>query len=202
MLESFRHAKWWRALRAAPCTALLLAAIWLMFAVELLMHAPGNDAMLLRLGGLPEGGIARHEYWRLLSYALLHSGWWHIALNTVLLVLCGPVVERALGKWWTLLIVLAGAAGAGAAMLLAHHGGDTSIGVGASGFCFALLGAALIATRRDPASSTHRRLRTILFVGIAISFLPGVSLAAHIAGLAIGSFTALFGHSTAVLSRA
>jgi membrane associated rhomboid family serine protease len=177
-------------LRKLPCTVSMLTAIWLVFAVELHFHALGNQAMLLRLGALPMNAMQRGEPWRLLTYALLHSAWWHIGLNTLLLLVAGPVVERALGSWFTLFIAVLGAALGGAAILLVHHGHGPTVELGASGAFFALLAAALVVSWRPrPAkpSPTYRVLRTYVLAGFAISFLPGISMAAHVAGAAAGA---------------
>lgn len=179
----------WKKLCDLPCTSSMLVAIWLMFGVELIAHAPGNTVTLAKLGALTAAGVARGEYWRLLSYALLHSGWWHIGLNTILLLIAGPVVEQALGARSTLIISLLGAVLGGVAILFVHHGDPALLEVGASGAFFALLGAALGAAwqgRAMDASRIYRRLRTVLVIGVAISFVPGVSMAAHLAGLVVG----------------
>lgn len=184
----------WKVIRRYPCTTWIMVAIWLMFVVELVTHALGNQDMLLRLGALPTNGIRHREYWRLWTYALLHSGWWHIAINSYLLLMAGPPVERTLGARSTVVIGNMGAALGGAAILLAHHADKASIELGASGALFAFLGAGLVMTwQRSPAhpSRTHRYLRTILIVGLAISFIPGISMAAHLAGLAAGTIYAL-----------
>jgi rhomboid protease GluP len=184
----------WGRLRRIPCTAGMLVVIWMMFGVEVFTHALGHPATLLHLGALPTTGIVHGEYWRLLSYALLHSGWWHIGLNTALLLLAGPVVERALGARATLAISLLGAILGGVAVLFVHHGEPASYEVGASGAFFALLGAGLMVAWRQPPSGSlrlYRRLRTVLIIGLAISFAPGVSMAAHLSGLAVGSIHAL-----------
>jgi membrane associated rhomboid family serine protease len=168
----------------------MLTAIWLTFAVELHFHALGNQAMLLRLGALPMDALQRGEPWRLFTYALLHSAWWHIALNTLLFVVAGAVVERVLGSWLTLFIAILSAVLGGAAILLVHHGQGRTIELGASGATFALLAAALVVTRRPwPAkpSRTFRCLRTFALVGFAISFLPRISMAAHVAGAMVGA---------------
>lgn len=176
-------------LRRFPCTAVVLAAIWSMFAVELLTHALGNRSALLHLGALSTAGIRQHDYWRLFTYALLHSGWWHIGLNTLLLALCAPTVERSMGSWRTLAIILLGAVLGGVGILIAHRQASPSIEVGASGACFALLGTALALTwRRGRGSSSRlsRRFVVVLIIGLAFSLLPGISMAAHLAGLAVG----------------
>lgn len=184
----------WSSLRRSPCTAGMLAVIWSMFGVELLTHAIGHPEQLLRLGALPTAGIVRGEYWRLLTYALLHSAWWHIGLNTILLLMTGPVVERTSGARMTLVVSLSGAVLGGMAVLLVHRHDPASFEVGASGAFFALLAAALVLTWRHsfaPSARIYRRLRTVLIAGLAISFAPGVSLAAHVAGLVAGGACAL-----------
>jgi rhomboid protease GluP len=187
----------WGRLRRVPCTAGMLLVIWTMFGVELSTRALGHPATLLRLGALPTAGIVDGEYWRLLSYALLHAGWLHIGVNTVLLLLTGPVVERALGARSTLAISLLGAIMGGVAVLFAHHGKPAAFEVGASGAFYALLGAGLVVAWNRPVSDsfrTYRRLLAVLIVGISTSFPPGVSLAAHLAGLAVGSIYAIGMH--------
>jgi rhomboid protease GluP len=187
---TFRLVEARRAIRQSPCTTSMLVVIWAMFAVEIFTHALRNQAMLLRLGALSADTIRHNEYWRLVTYALLHSAWWHIGLNTFLLLVAGPVVERTLGARSTTVISLLGAILGGIAILVVHHGQGSSIELGASGAFFALLAAALVMTwKRQP--SAHRRLRTIVIVGILISFIPGISMAAHLAGLAIGCALAL-----------
>jgi rhomboid protease GluP len=184
----------WKTMRRFPCTASMLIAIWLMFVVELHMHALGNQAMLLRLGALSADSIVHRQYWRLLTYALLHSAWWHIGLNTFLLLMAGPVIESALGARSTLVISILGALLGGMAIVLVHRGETASIGVGASGASFALLGAGVVMTWQRPPESpprVYQRLRTILIVGLVISFIPGISMAAHLAGVAVGCAYAL-----------
>lgn len=176
--------------RSPYCTLGMLAAIWSMFAVEGATHALGRPDRLLHLGALPTAGIVRGEYWRLLTYALLHAGWWHIGLNSALVLMTGPVVERAAGARMTSIVAVLGTVLGGVAVLIVHHHDPASYEVGASGAFFALLAAAMTLTwRRPPAAPdrTYRRLRTVLIVGMVISFFPGVSLAAHLAGLASGA---------------
>jgi rhomboid protease GluP len=177
-----------------PCTISLLAAIWFVFGVELHAHALGNEAILLRLGALPMDTLSHGEYWRLITYAGLHSGWWHIAVNTSLLLVAGPVTERTLESRLTLAISILGAVLGAAAILAVHHGETASSELGASGAFFALLGAGLVMSWQSPSatlSRVGRRLLVTILLGLAISFLPEVSMAAHLAGLTIGSVIAL-----------
>lgn len=162
-----------------------------MFVVELVLRAPGDQAVLLRLGALPGQGIVDGQYWRLLTHAGLHAGWWHIALNTALLLIAGPPAERWLGSWRCLGVALLGAVLGGVATLLVQHGAGT-LSVGASGAFFALLGAACVAGQVSAQSTgMRRRLWITLTVGLLYSCMPGVGMAAHLAGLVVGSATVL-----------
>ena len=63
--------------------------------------------------------------------------------------------------------------------------------VGASGAICALLAAAIVAVRRHKRDRAVRRgLWACLAVTVALSFLPGVSLAGHAAGLLTGALLA------------
>lgn len=174
----------------APCTTVALALIWSMFIVELALHAPEHQDVLLRLGALPGAGITPAQSWRLLAHALLHAGWWHIALNTILLLIAGPPLERWLGRGGWIVTALLGAVFGGVATLLAQHGAG-SVSVGASGALFALLFAACLLSSTSNASfGLRRRLWITLAIGLLYSFMPGVGLAAHLGGMAVGAAVA------------
>lgn len=78
-------------------TTCLLIAICMVFVLELGAGLAGDELMLLLYGGLPANGQLHGQYWRLLSYAFLHATPWHLAINGILLLLAGPVVERRFG---------------------------------------------------------------------------------------------------------
>lgn len=181
-------------LARAPCTTVALALIWSMFIVELALHAPEHQEVLLRLGALPGNGITPAASWRLLAHALLHAGWWHIALNTALLLIAGPPLERWLGRSGWIVAALLGAVFGGVATLLAQHGAG-SVSVGASGALFALLFAAcLLSGTHNASSGLRRRLWITLTAGLLYSFMPGVGLAAHLGGMAVGATVVGTGH--------
>ena len=82
--------------------------------------------------------IARIEFWRFLSYMFLHNGIFHLAFNCFVQLILGMLLETV-HKFWRvaavyLLGVLAGS--------LAHSMFDPYVAlVGASGGCYALMGA-------------------------------------------------------------
>lgn len=180
-----------RSIRRYPVTAAFMALIWSMFVLELWMQAPGHASTLLRMGALPLGPLPPNQWWRLVSYALLHDGWWHIGLNSLLLWIVGPVVEGCAGARWLVSISLAAVVTGGLSIQWFHHaGGTVSVELGASGALFGLLGAAiLMALDQDQplARPMRRRLCLTLGYGLLISLWPGVSLAAHLGGLRAAS---------------
>jgi rhomboid protease GluP len=190
----FRPGRLLQLIDRAPLTSALLALIWGIFFIELSLGAPRNSATMVEMGALSSTTMARHEYWRLLTYALLHSGWWHIGLNSFLLIVCGPVVESGFGGLAMMAIVVLGAAGGGLASTLLHLHRPDWMEVGASGAFFALLGSGLMITSRGKqqrSKKCFRVLRTVLITGLMISLLPGISMSSHLTGLAVGLASAL-----------
>jgi membrane associated rhomboid family serine protease len=172
----------------------ILCVMTVMFFSELGGGAVGNDARLLALGALPDSGQIDHEYWRVLTAGFLHYDVTHFALNTLLLLLVGPVVERRAGTASLLLIFLVGSVASCAGILMKHlfwH--SQGVSLGASGGLFALLGAGLVLVFRLPSQSRLVRLRLMvpLFFGLAYSLLPRVTMIGHIVGLVVGSAVGL-----------
>ena len=46
-------------------TIILVAALLAAFGIELASHSVGNEALLLKLGALPDNGELHSQYWRL-----------------------------------------------------------------------------------------------------------------------------------------
>lgn len=184
-------------MKAGLGTTILVAALVVMFGVELATHTAGNEIALLQLGALPDNNELHGQYWRLITYSFLHLNPAHLLLNALLLVWIGRSMEQrtslanAAAIYW--LSVLASAAA-----ILSIHGLHPRTGatVGASGGIFGLLAAALVISYRDKADSPdrERRLRTrvwiAIFAGFGISFLPGISMAGHVGGFIAGAFLA------------
>ena len=138
--------------------------------------------------------IAAGDYWRLLTATFLHSGIAHLGLNCLGLFIFGQQIEQLYGRGRFLLIyVVSGLTGSVTSYLLNLSLTPNSIGVGASGAIFGLLGAlvAFFIYHRDRLGSMGRQsligllvLAAInLFFGFAIS---GVDNYAHIGGFAAG----------------
>src|SRR5947208_3575195 len=175
-------------------SAAVVGVIIAMFLLELARNAVGNDARLLGLGALPDSGQIHHEYWRLITAGFLHYDLTHLVLNTLLLLLIGPVVERRAGVAWLLLIFLTASVASFLGILIKHQlWPSQGVSLGASGGVFALLGAALVLVFRLPSQNRRLRIRlAVVFVGgLTYSVLPRISMIGHITGLLAGAAIAL-----------
>lgn len=182
-----------------PGTTLLLASLLVVFGVELAAGAIGNDARLLSLGAIHDSGTIGTDYWRLLSYGWLHAGYFHLATNVALLWWVGRIVERRVGSL-AMVGVYLGCVVAGGLIIMwnASHHPKPGTSLGASAGVAGLLTCALVLLHRPSAAGFGRALWVrltlwMIFVcAVAISFLPGVSLAGHVGGLALGGVFGLF----------
>jgi membrane associated rhomboid family serine protease len=181
-------------MRARIGSATIVGLIIAMFILELARNAVSNDARLLSLGALPDSGQIHHEYWRLITAGFLHYDLTHLVLNTFLLLLIGPVVERRAGLAWLLFIFLTGSVTSFVGILIKHQlWPSQGVSLGASGGAFALLGAALVLVFRLRSQDRRLRIRLgVVFVGgFTYSVLPGISMIGHITGLLAGTAMAL-----------
>ena len=180
-------------MRAGPITWTLFASIAAMFAVEIARGALGHDPALLALGALRDSAPPTGDWWRVLTYAWLHANATHFLLNAFLLIWVGGIVERRVAPFAYLGVYFAGALAGGLAIAtLAALAPKPGVSLGASAAVYAVLFCAVVLLfRRDtPMSGRLRRIRTYLVIialsGIALSFVRGVSLVGHAAGLAVG----------------
>ena len=142
--------------RRTPVVTLgLIAACFVVFAIELSVSASGGDAalgaFLERWGAVPRaisasigaGDWASQAMLGVLGSVFLHGGWLHILGNMLYLWIFGNNIEDRLGRLPFLLFYLAG----GVAAVFAQVWTDPTSGVplvGASGAIAAVLGAYLV----------------------------------------------------------
>ena len=127
--------------------------------------------------------VANGEWWRVLSGAFLHFGLTHLAVNMLSLYILGRDLEAYLGSAkYAAIYFLSAIGGAVAVLFFAVPFADVA---GASGAIFGLLGATGVALYQRKANL--RSLFAILAINVVISFLPGISLAAHAGGLLVGA---------------
>jgi membrane associated rhomboid family serine protease len=170
-------------------SAVILLAIAVVFVFEMAMGVVANDAGLIKLGALPDASRLNGEYWRLVSFGLIHWDLTHLLLNSGLLLVAGPIAERRAGAGWLLAVFLAASVASGAGILVKHFLFPSSgASLGASGGMFGLLGFALVLAFRFPPRGTisRRVLMVVVVCAFAYSLLPGISMVGHVVGFVIG----------------
>jgi len=135
-----------------------------------------------------------------LTATLVHAGFVHLAFNMLMLVICGRMVEAALGRWGVVLLYLLGAYAAAAAQY-AVDPASTAPMVGASGAVSAFVGAyaLLFGQRRGkaigPFSAELLHVLWLAAAWIGLQLLlnfaiagegPVIATAAHVGGFLLG----------------
>jgi membrane associated rhomboid family serine protease len=180
-----------------PTTIALLAAMVAIFLAELVVghDSSGQDPVaLLRMGSLYPPAVRDGDLWRLGSYAFLHIGWIHIAMNGYALWILMRPLETTFGQAVALGIFSATAMLAGGASYewsLLHHGSAQA--AGASGGVFGLFGATVSVyyrlRHRIPPEAMRAAIRALLInlaINAAIALSGFVDNAAHIGGFVSG----------------
>jgi rhomboid protease GluP len=188
------HDRRMTTMHGRPGTLTLALALIAIFIFEIARGAAGSEAALIPLGALRTRGWSALDWWRILTFSFLHLNWLHVLMNTAALLWLGGIVERRLGTEWFAGLFAAAAVSSGiAGMLLGPFLPTTGIAVGASGAVCGLLAAALILVfRMKPVQGeADRRLRMPLVIAsiaaVAVSLVPGVSLAGHLGGFVGGA---------------
>jgi rhomboid protease GluP len=166
---------------------------------------------LYNLGILYPDKVFEGQWWRLLSAAFLHAGWFHLLSNMLGLYVLGGIVEPLLGKVRYTIGYFATGIGSMAAVTVLSNLRliDESAVVGASGAIMGLLGMMgaifLVRWLRFKEAIAVQRLKMVgiisLFQVISDNIVPNVSKAGHMSGLTIGFFVGLFLVKTMVLKR-
>ncbi len=132
---------------------------------------------------------ANFEPWRMLTTALVHGSFLHVALNMYTLWIFGQILEGMLGRGrYFALYVLGALAGSLGVLFLSSPGVAV---VGASGAIFGLMGAFLVIQRRLGGNSTQ--LLILVGINLVVGFIPGLGIAwqAHVGGLIGGAVIGL-----------
>lgn len=134
---------------------------------------------------------------RVLSHSLLHRDVSHLGNNLFALLVCCVILEPALGSARTLIVFLASVVGGALVRLRLRKPGLT---IGASGGVFGLEAAIVVLLLRsgmwflpDERRSYFIYLGIQTALGLALSFLPGVSMAVHLGGALAGGLITLTG---------
>ena len=118
-----------------------------------------------------------------LSATLVHGGFFHLALNLLLLIWCGREVERILGPGPVLLLYVAGAYAAAAGQYLLEPMAQTPM-VGASGAISALIAAfALSFSKAKPILRSFRLNRMLNILWILAAWIVLQWMTAYLMGM-------------------
>jgi membrane associated rhomboid family serine protease len=194
-----------------PTPAVTRVLVGAIVAVALLGSTGVVDA---RTFGLVPVLVGTGEWWRLITSALLHGGFVHLAFNGLLLWRLGQMLEPGLGAGPFIGITTSGLAGGslgvvslswlvvatpigtvpGAVGVLGAN--PFAITVGASGAVFGLMGAVLVLLRRrgiDPwATSEGSMVGALVLLNLVLTVaIPSISLGGHVGGLLGGAAAAL-----------
>ena len=187
------------ARRKPLVTWALLAAIAIIWAAVELGGGSGDSATLIAFGALEAGAIAAGDYWRLLTATFLHSGALHLGLNCVGLFILGTQAEKVYGHVrFSAIYLLSGLGASALSYALNLSRLENSVGVGASGAVFGLLGAlaAFFLVNRDKLGKMGRNSLTsiLILAGINLALglaIPGIDNYAHVGGFAAGALLGL-----------
>ena len=174
-----------------PVTAWLITAnlaVYLATVLQSRSLMSNHESGLFEATALfPPVVVVWDEWWRLLTSAFQHFGPVHLLLNMYMLWILGMGVERSIGHLRFLALYLVSAVGGSVAVM---HFNPMALTAGASGAIFGLMGAyAIVAMslRLDV-----KGVAVLLALNIGVSFIvPGVSIAAHLGGLAAGAIAAV-----------
>lgn len=177
--------------RFLPTTAWLIVANIAAFAVTAAQSRSVTDnwqnSSLFAGTVLYAPSVGQGEVWRILGSAFEHFGPMHLFANMWMLLIIGLGIERVVGSKNLAAIYLTSAVG-GAVGAIAFTP-DTLV-AGASGGVFGLLGAWAVLARYYRLSASGALVLIAINVGISL-FVPGISLAGHLGGLAGGVLGAL-----------
>ena len=146
-------------------TVALLAVLAGVFGLEQLGAVGGsgngvlgpNAPSLVAMGGVFRGAIReQHEFYRLLSGPMMHGDLIHLALNGFSLFLVGAILERFVGRGWTMVLYAVGALGGSFASYWINPA--TLVSVGASGAIMGLLASALVVAFKLPEEQGRTQL--------------------------------------------
>ncbi|MFW6195042.1 MAG: rhomboid family intramembrane serine protease [Chloroflexota bacterium] len=174
----------------ARLTWAILAVNVLFFLFLELRGGSQNAAVLVQYGAKFGPLIAEGEWWRLIAPVFMHIGAFHLLANSIGLIIFGSIVEGAFGRpAFIATYMVAGIAGN-----VASYAAGPTVGAGASGAIFGLLGAFGVylylnkSALGQAASSSLGGLGFILAINVIFGLItPGIDNMAHLGGLVAGA---------------
>lgn len=190
------------AINLPPVTLGLLIAMVVVHLVRLVAPPEVDRLLFVHLAFIPAAYLADGwPFWSLLvapfSYAFLHGGIGHLALNGVMLTVMGQVLERRLG-WPRFLLPFAAGTAGGAMVHVLIGGAPQAPLIGASAGVGGLFGAGLILHRRGLGLGPNGQLLVALaglfiiinLIGVVLPIQSRIAHAAHLGGFVAGALVA------------
>lgn len=180
--------------KAFPITTIISGICIAVFGASLYLSYRGFSltVVAVMLGAFYKPMIVQGmEFFRFLSAGFLHVDLIHLMMNLLAFRNIGMMIEPVLGKYRYLTVLLLGIVYGNVFVFIVDGG---VVGLGLSGGLFALLGVLLVYLFETQAIRNPRirsQVISTLFINLLISFMPGVSMMAHIGGLQIGIFMGL-----------
>ena len=198
-----------RSLVSPPRLTQAIIAVNVAVAVLALVTGAADGAQPSLFGGgnalagdyaLTGSAVAAGEWWRLVTSGFLHYGLLHLGFNMFILLQLGTLLEPALGRVRLAGLYVAALLGGSLGVIVLQPDG---LSAGASGAVFGLMGAAVIGLRSRGADPMATGLPMLLGINLLLTFaLPGISIGAHLGGLATGAVAGAVLFATDRKSRA
>ena len=173
-------------------TTLILVTV-IVFLAQLLTAGHAVDGLLC----LAAEPLRHGQFWRLLSYIVVHGGFWHILFNMWALFMFGRMLEPHLGRWRFLaLYLVSGLIGAGTWLLCNWNGVESVVGASGS-VCGVVMATAILfpnARIMLLLPPVPLKLKTFVVVFAVIEVFSELTLhdniahIAHLGGMAGGFF--------------
>ncbi|HEY7212423.1 MAG TPA: rhomboid family intramembrane serine protease [Bryobacteraceae bacterium] len=161
--------------------AFYLLEVALSYKVHKTLDVSGQIAVLLGAKYAPL--IHAGQYWRLLTAGFLHGGFFHILMNSWSLFILVTEVEQFYG---TSRLIVAYVFSTFTGFLCSLLWSPAALSLGASAACFGMMGIMLamgLRHRADPlAQAVRAHYSQWLIIGIVLSLMPGIDMAAHVGG--------------------
>ena len=172
-------------------TAIIIINVLCFLYLEL-QGSTENAGFMLAHGAMFAPLVVDHgQYYRLVTSVFMHFGVSHLMNNMLVLFVLGDNLERALGHVKYLIFYLLCGVGANlVSMTVNLMTGSLSVGAGASGAIFGVVGGLVYAVgvnRGRLEDLTSRQLRVMILLTLYHGFTSmNIDNAAHIGGLAAG----------------
>ncbi len=173
--------------KRTPIMTYILIGLNIFIFLSMYLFGKGSTDVetLLNFGATNPGLIKAGEYYRLITSAFLHIGFWHLLFNMYSLYVIGTQLESFFGKIKFLVIYL-GSAILGNLMSLLFLG-DNVVSAGASGAIFGLLGALIYFGyhyRVYLGTVVKSQIIPLIILNLGLGFfINGIDNSAHIGGL-------------------